>query len=141
MLERCHNPNNPAYKRYGARGIFVCDEWLHNKNSFFSWALNNGYSDLLELDREKNDLGYSPANCRWVTRIINGRNTRANVYVLFQGNKYCVSELCAKYDINYNTVITRVSRGKYEEYFIYRLAMQSMINKLKEIQFLHLTSQ
>ena len=30
----------------------------------------------LEIDREDNDLGYSPQNCRWVTKKVNSRNTR-----------------------------------------------------------------
>ena len=25
MIQRCHNPSNPGYRHYGARGIVVCD--------------------------------------------------------------------------------------------------------------------
>src|SRR5262245_39727606 len=28
MLQRCCNPSNAAYGRYGGRGINVCDEWI-----------------------------------------------------------------------------------------------------------------
>jgi hypothetical protein len=34
---------------------------------FYEWALANGYQDDLQIDRRKDDLGYSPDNCRWVT--------------------------------------------------------------------------
>lgn len=27
MIQRCANPNNPFYSRYGGRSIKVCDEW------------------------------------------------------------------------------------------------------------------
>jgi hypothetical protein len=27
IIDRCHNPNSKDYKRYGARGIHVCDRW------------------------------------------------------------------------------------------------------------------
>ena len=43
MKERCSNPNNKSYKRYGARGIKVCEEWLDFK-SFYNWAMDNGYN-------------------------------------------------------------------------------------------------
>lgn len=67
MIERCTNSNHRAYCRYGARGISVCDEWIKDKNSFFTWAINNGYQEGLSIDRIDNDKGYYPDNCRWTT--------------------------------------------------------------------------
>lgn len=51
MKHRCYGVNDPDYKDYGGRGIVVCDEWLHNFNAFHEWAIRNGYSDDLSLDR------------------------------------------------------------------------------------------
>ena len=48
---------------YFDRGITVCEDWK-NVNTFFDWALSNGYSDNLEIDRIDNDKGYYPENCR-----------------------------------------------------------------------------
>jgi len=76
MKIRCYNIKAKAYKNYGARGIIICDEWLHDSNKFCEWALNNGYMDDLTIDRIDNDKGYSPDNCRWVTYALNTRNTR-----------------------------------------------------------------
>lgn len=73
---RCNNPNNPKYEYYGGRGIKVCDEWMNSYILFRDWAIYNGYSDSLEIDRIENDLGYSPSNCRWVTSSTNKENTR-----------------------------------------------------------------
>jgi len=33
-----------------------------------NWALCNGYSDELSLDRRDNELGYEPSNCYWATK-------------------------------------------------------------------------
>ena len=35
---------------------------------FKKWALENGYSDDLTIDRINNEEGYSPNNCRWVNK-------------------------------------------------------------------------
>ena len=78
MLERCgHTSVVHKYACYYAdRGIRVCDEWLNDRTAFFDWAFANGYSDDLQIDREENDLGYSPDNCRWVTPKENQDNRR-----------------------------------------------------------------
>ncbi len=56
--------------------IFICQEWLDDVESFYSWALANGYDDSLSIDRRENDKGYSPDNCRWTTKDVQSQNTR-----------------------------------------------------------------
>jgi len=74
MKYRCSNPNNQAYKYYGARGITVCDEWKNDFISFRDWSFSNGYEEYLVLDKdiicEKENISpkiYSPKTCMWVT--------------------------------------------------------------------------
>mgnify|MGYP000409137109 CR=1 FL=1 len=71
MLDRCNNPKNKEYHRYGGRGIIVCAEWETDFSSFREWALSSGYQDNLTIDRIDNDLGYAPSNCQWLTRAEN----------------------------------------------------------------------
>ena len=72
---RVLNPKNKNYIDYGGRGITICDEWLDVQN-FYNWAMSNGYSDELSIDRIDNAGNYCPENCRWTTKTIQRRNTR-----------------------------------------------------------------
>jgi hypothetical protein len=68
MHQRCTNPNNKDYNRYGGRGITYCPEW-ESFEEFYSWAINNGWYKGKENHRIDNDKGYNPGNCMWLTNI------------------------------------------------------------------------
>jgi hypothetical protein len=77
MLNRCYNPNNPAYGSYGERGITACERW---KN------LNNFITDIestigkcppdYSFERINNDGNYEPGNVKWATRKEQQNNRR-----------------------------------------------------------------
>jgi len=71
MKQRCSNPNIRGAHRYSGRGITVCTEWVDSFETFQDWAMRHGYVEGKELDRIDNNLGYSPDNCRWVTKLEN----------------------------------------------------------------------
>lgn len=103
MKQRCENPNREKFKDYGARGIFVCDEW-HDSRAFVEWALSHGYEEGMQLDRIDNDGPYSPENCRWVTPKQNCRNTRRNKFLTLCGLTKTVAEWCETLGISEFTI-------------------------------------
>ena len=76
MLKRCYDEENKDYVNYGGRGIEVCEEWKKSKQRFMRWCVDNGEKKGLEIDRIDNESGYSPENCRFVTRHVNRSNRR-----------------------------------------------------------------
>lgn len=109
IRQRCNNPNDRGYANYGGRGIALCSEW-NDYRVFEEWAMNNGYSKELELDRIDNDKGYSPDNCRWVKRIINNHNRRTTAKI----EGVPLRDFSEKHNMKYVTVHSRYYRLKEE---------------------------
>ena len=111
MRYRCHSQSDNSYKYYGDRGITVCKEWRHSLNSFYDWAMENGYSDNLTLERIDNNGDYKPSNCRWATRKEQANNFRANVLLTVNGMTYTMSQWGDIVGLNPKTISGRIRNG------------------------------
>ena len=89
IKQRCYNPKSSGYKKYGKRGIVVCNEWLINPLLFIKWSLKNGFKKDLQIDRIDNDGPYSPENCRWTVAAVQQLNRRDTVTNLEKGTRIC----------------------------------------------------
>jgi hypothetical protein len=78
MCGRCTNPGHSRFADYGGRGITVDPRWFDFSN--FLADMGEKPSPELSLDRVDNDQGYSPSNCRWVTRSEQALNRRPRKY-------------------------------------------------------------
>ncbi len=114
MKRRCKNTNDKYYKDYGGRGIVICDEWDNDFMNFYNWAIANGYSDKLTIERIDVNGNYEPANCKWISRKEQSRNRRNNVMVTYRGETRLLKEWCELLNLNYDTVFHRIKKQHLE---------------------------
>ena len=111
MKNRCFNKKTGRYCDYGARGITVCDEWRNDFKEFYDWAMSNGYSDELTIDRINNDGNYEPTNCRWVDAKTQARNSRHCHYLTFEGETHSISEWSEIKGLTTQCIANRLNYG------------------------------
>ena len=114
MKARCQIKSSSGFYKYGARGIKVCDEWQEFE-PFKNWALANGYSDDLEIDRIDNDGSYEPGNCRFVTKKQNALNKRTSRFLTINGEAKTVVEWADEAGVIERTIRSRLARGWKEK--------------------------
>lgn len=83
-IARCHRETDPSYADYGARGIYVFDDWRHRDLGFDRFLAHVGPkpSSDLWLDRLNNDAGYIPGNVAWRTVSQQNKNKRSWAVVI-----------------------------------------------------------
>lgn len=110
MHQRCSNPKKDNYHLYGAKGVSVCDEWK-DFSDFSKWAMENGYSDSLSIDRIETDKGYSPENCRWATPQEQTDNRSCTKLISFNGKTQTIKRWAEETGIPYKNLLWRIDHG------------------------------
>lgn len=130
MKRRCTEPNAMGYNLYGAKGVTVCDEWLHSYSAFKEWSLSNGYTPTMTIDKdelcEKLNISpkiYSPQTCIWKSRE---ENSTTNLKLTEEQAKLCAElleskqatpqELADTYNVKYKTILSRTSKYRTKKY-------------------------
>lgn len=113
MKQRCLNTHRADYRRYGGRGIKVCKEWMNFKN-FEKWAISNGYSNKLTLDRVDNNGNYEPINCRWANDDMQRNNKRTSHFVTYNGKTQTIKQWANELGINYYTLHSRINKRHWD---------------------------
>lgn len=108
IRQRCTNPNAPAFRNYGARGITMCDRW--SDLAAFAQDVGDPPTSEHTLDRIDNNRGYEPKNVRWATRKEQMQNVRYNVKITFDGETHVMSEWARKCGVTPSTMHYRIRK-------------------------------
>ena len=109
MRRRCMNPSDSGFRRYGGRGISICERWESFEN--FISDMGRKPSPSHSLDRINNAGNYEPSNCRWASQVVQGGNTRAVKVVETPNGKMSLRQAALLYKMNYSTVCGRINRS------------------------------
>ena len=111
MMQRCYNEKSKIYRRYGGRGIYVCEEW-HDFFKFVEWSDSvGGRPEGYTLDRRDNNGPYCPENCRWATMKTQNINKSDNIVIEYNGRTQTLVEWAKELGINWVTFHNRYVRG------------------------------
>lgn len=110
MLERCSNPNDDKWPRYGGRGITACERWRTSLENFVA-DMGDRPSAAHSIGRRDNDGNYEPGNCRWETDLDQQNNKSNTVFVEFAGRRWPLAEFCRHYGYPHSIISTRLKMG------------------------------
>jgi hypothetical protein len=111
MIDRCTNPNNPHYDRYGGRGISICDFW-QGDNGFIHFLSEMGERPAgLTLDRIDVNLGYCKTNCRWASTKEQGWNKANTRYITYKGERIALAQLAFEHGLYVSLLERRLFKG------------------------------
>lgn len=103
IKQRCLCPRKPAYKRYGGRGITICERWA---SSFENFIHDMGPRPSLRhtIDRIDNGGNYEPGNCRWATFEQQNRNRSITVWLEAFGVRKRAVEWADQFGLSHSSV-------------------------------------
>lgn len=108
MKQRCENPNNKWFHRYGGRGIKICERW----KDFAAFYEDMGAKpEGLSLDRIDNSGDYCAENCKWASVKEQIRNRDVTPRIEYQGRMLSVAEVAEMTGIKRKVLLSRIRKG------------------------------
>lgn len=108
---RCNNPLNPAYNRYGGKGITMCTEW---EVSFEKFISDMGKCPIgLTIERIDNNKGYYKENCKWASYNDQAINRSSTLFIEYKGGKKPLIVWCKELKKDYKMVFARLTKLKW----------------------------
>ena len=104
---RCERPDARLARWY--TGIKYDPKWVTFEG--FWDDMQHGYADDLTIDRIDSTKDYSKENCRWVDMKAQARNRRNNVWIPYEGEMLCVTDVANKVGISRSLLYKRLENN------------------------------
>jgi hypothetical protein len=114
MVQRCTNPKEKAFHRYGGRGIHVCQEWIDSYEAFLAYV-GRKPSRQHTIERIDNNGHYEPGNVKWATKKEQGNNTSTNRFLEFNGKRLTVAQWATEIGMDHEVLRARLRYGWSDE--------------------------
>lgn len=115
MKQRCLNPDNNAYHRYGGAGISVCPEWVDSFETFLR-DVGPAPSKHHSLDRIDSTGNYNPSNCRWATPREQADNRSTTIRVKYNGEMRSLTPLCREIGVDFQIIRPLLRKNKSKDF-------------------------
>ncbi len=107
MIKRCCNKKDKGYKRYGKRGITVCDRWLASFENFYK-DMGDKPGDEYSIERIDNNGHYCKENCKWGTKTEQANNRRSSHNIPYGSKTLTLTQWAKELNMNLNTLKNRI---------------------------------
>jgi len=120
MKSRCDNPNDSAYKYYGAKNITYPNKWKTFKG--FAEDMLLSWKEGLTIDRKIHTENYSKDNCQWIPMNDNRIKDQIKTIAKLNADGNVLSVYASAADAvragecSASSCITRVARGERKQY-------------------------
>lgn len=110
MKQRCSDPKNKRFDRYGGRGIQVCERWLNSFSNFLE-DMGPKPSPNHSIERLDTDKNYEPGNCVWATKEVQANNRSNNTRIEIDGRVQNLSQWAKETGVHRTVISRRIRRG------------------------------
>jgi hypothetical protein len=108
MKSRCESPSASGFRKYGGKGVRVCERWQDYAN--FLADMGECPSQKHGIDREDNAKGYEPGNCRWATQKEQQNNRTNNRRLTFRGETLTLMQWTERLGVKRGTIAARIDK-------------------------------
>jgi len=109
IKQRCYDKNAKDFKRYGGRGIKMCDKWLNSFEAFFSDMGHRPFPNYT-IERINNNGNYEPKNCAWIHHDKQALNRRNNTIIYYNGQYLTIGEWNTKMGFPHGLISQRLNK-------------------------------
>lgn len=119
IKQRCLNPNNTRFRRYGGRGITLYKSWYNFSN--FLRDMGERPTVKHTIERIDNDKSYTPSNCTWATQREQSRNTSRTHLLTLKGKTLCLTDWATLWGVCRSTIRDWLSKDLTTDEMLYKV--------------------